>query len=188
MRGVTSSYIGIDQSLTSTGIATVGGGEPACDLIQPDSSIKGVERLAYIRNHVKVFTTTHGPCAHACIEGPSHGSTNRGDDLGQLRGVLLLALYDWGIPTTIIPPTVLKKFGARRGDASKERMLKAAEEEFGILLGSQDDMADALWLAQLARALSEDVKLTRPQLEVVYGIRNPKTKKRTLRTPQVLDI
>jgi len=162
--------------------------EATCDLIQPMDAVKDVERLAYIRNHVKIFIDTHGPCAHACIEGPSHGSTNRADDLGQLRGVLLLSLHDLKIPTTVIPPTVLKKFGARRGDASKEKMLKAAEQEFGILLGTQDDMADALWLAQLARALTEDIKLTRPQLEVVYGIRNPKPKKRIIRTPQVLDI
>ena len=188
MPGVTSSYIGIDQSLTSTGIAVVRGTEAYCDLIQPPDKLRGVARLAHIRDQVKAFLTVHGPCAHACIEGPSHGSTSRKDDLGQLRGVLLLSLYDWNIHTTIIAPTVLKKFGARRGDVSKDRMLLTAEKEFGLILGKQDDLADALWLAKLAQALHEDIKLTRPQLEVVYGIRNPKPKKRTIRTPQVLDI
>jgi hypothetical protein len=67
-------------------------------------------------------------------------------------------------------------------------MLLTAEKEFGLMLGKQDDLADALWLAKLARALREDIKLTRPQLEVVYGIRKPKPKKRTVRPPRVLDI
>lgn len=188
MPGVTSSYIGIDQSLTSTGIAIIQGQEAFCDLIQPGDAITGVRRLAYIRDYIQNYVKKYSPCAHVCIEGPSYNSKNRADDLGQLRGVLKLAFHDWGIPRTTIPPTVLKKFGARRGDSSKEKMLRAAEEEFGILLGGQDDMADALWLAKLAMALTEDIQLTRPQLEVVYGIRNPKPKKRIIRTPSVLDI
>lgn len=188
MPEVTSSYIGIDQSLTSTGIAVIRGDEVFCDLIQPGDKIMGVRRLAYIRDNIKKCIDTYSPCAHACIEGPSYNSTNRADDLGQLRGILKLSLHDWNIPRTTIPPTVLKKFGARRGDVSKEKMLRAAEQEFGIILGTQDDLADALWLAKLAMALNEDIKLTRPQLEVVYGIRNPKPKKLVIRTPSVLDI
>ena len=188
MPGVTSSYIGIDQSLRSTGIAVIRNEEIHFNLIQPEDSIKEVERLAYIRNEIKDFLNSYGPYAHACIEAPSYDSTNRADDLGQLRGIILLALYDWEIPATTIPPSVLKKFGARHGNASKENMIKYAEAEFNVKLGHQDDIADALWLAKLAKALNEDIILTRPQLEVVYGIRNPKPKKRTLRTPRVLDI
>jgi Holliday junction resolvasome RuvABC endonuclease subunit len=188
MPGFTSSYIGIDQSLRSTGIAAVTADDTACGLIEPPDNMEGVLRLAYIRNQAKAFLTLHGPCLHACVEGPSHGSTNRGDDLGQLRGVLILSLHDWGVPTTVIAPTTLKKFGGRSGSASKSQMIKTAQEAFDIELGTQDDLADALWLAQLARALNEDIKLTRPQLEVVYGIRNPKPKKTVTRTPRVLDV
>ena len=188
MHTVTSSYIGIDQSLRSTGIAALHDNYPNCDLIQPPDSCRAEYRLAYIRDGIDAFIDAHGPCTHACIEGPALGATNRGDDLGQLRGVILLYLLDKGIPRTVIQPTTLKKFGARRGDASKEKMIKTAEAEFDILLGTQDDMADALWLARIAQALNENTRLTRPQLEVVYGIRNPKTKKRTVRTPQTLDI
>jgi Holliday junction resolvasome RuvABC endonuclease subunit len=188
MPSVTSSYIGIDQSLTSTGIAVVGL-NTACELIQPPDKLYGVKRLAYIRDSVREFVTKYGPSSFACIEGPSIKSTNRADELGQLRGVLRLALYDWHLPHRMIAPTVVKKFGARTGSASKGKMLRAAEKEFELMLGEQDDLADALWLAKLAWALNDDnLKLTRPQLEVVYGIRNPKPKKRPERTPRVLDI
>lgn len=180
--------MGIDQSLTSTGIAILRGSEIFYDLIQPRDNVTGVQRLAYIRDKVKEYLDTYSPCVHVCIEGASYNSKNRADDLGQLRGVLKLSFHDWGIPRTTIPPTVLKKFGARRGDVSKEKMLRAAEEEFEIMLGKQDDIADALWLAKLAMALKKDIKLTRPQLEVVHGIRNPKPKQRTIQTSSVLDI
>jgi len=89
--------------------------------------------------------------------------------------MFLLALFDAKIPVTIVPPTVLKKF-AIRGDASKTQMVLTAQKEFNIEVTS-DDIADALWLARLAQALTEDTKLTRRQLETIKGIRMMKNKR-----------
>lgn len=179
-----STYVGIDPSLRSSGFAVLQENQVLCTCILNAPKKKGTARLATIRD---LFLEHLPPSvAGACIEGPSYGSVNRADDLGQLRGMFLLALFDAKIPTTIIPPTVLKKF-ASRGDASKSRMVLSAEEEFGITVTS-DDTADALWLARLAQALTEDTHLTRRQLETIKGIRNPKNKHTIYARGQTLNI
>jgi len=167
-------YVGIDPSLRSTGCAVLGENQHPQTALFTAPKARGVVRLAQLRDQFKSLLP--GTATYACIEGPSLGSINRADDLGQVRGVFLLTLHDAGIPVTVIPPQSLKKF-ASKGGASKERMIEAAEKEFGLEIDS-DDIADALWLARLAHALHDDnIRLTRKQLEVIYGIRNPKNKR-----------
>ena len=169
-------YVGIDPSLTSSGLVIIGQNSilPLC--ITP-KTLRGTERLAYIRDEVQDALPREN--TFACIEGPAMHAIGRADDLGQLRGVLLLLLYDLKIPTTIIPPTVLKKFATRHGNAKKEQVIEAALLKWGIVLN--DDEADAAWLAAIAQALQDNsIVLTRPQLEVINGIRNPKRPKSIL--------
>jgi len=177
MSGTSSIYyVGIDPSLTSSGVAIIGQNSflPMC--ITP-GKLRGVERLAYIRDAVK--DTLPKENTMACIEGPAMRAIGRADDLGQLRGVLLLLLYDVKIPTFVIPPTCLKKFATRNGAAQKEEVIKAAFQRWQVMLN--DDEADAAWLAAMAQALHDNsVVLTRPQLEVIQGIRNPKRSKSIL--------
>jgi crossover junction endodeoxyribonuclease RuvC len=90
--------------------------------------------------------------------------------------MFLLLLYDMEVPTVIVPPTSLKKYATGNGSASKERMVKAAQKEFTSSVTS-DDIADALWLAHLAEGVGAEPPRTRKQLEVIHGIRNPKTKR-----------
>ncbi len=167
-------YVGIDPSIRSTGCAVLGENEAPVTRILKAPKERGAACLAYIRDRFKEVVP--GGATYACIEGPSLGSINRPDDLGQVRGIFLLTLFDAGIPVTVIPPQSLKKF-ASKGGASKARMIEAAEKEFDLEITS-DDLADALWLAKLAHALHDDsIRLTRKQLEVIYGIRNPKSKR-----------
>lgn len=167
-------YVGIDPSLRSTGCAILTENQDPQTHLFKTAHARGVGRLASLRDQFK--TAMPGGATYACIEGPSLGSVNRADDLGQVRGIFLLTLFDAGIPVTIVPPQSLKKF-ASKGGASKSRMIEAAEKEFGLEISS-DDIADALWLARLAHALHDDsIRLTRKQLEVIYGIRNPKNKR-----------
>lgn len=180
----TRIYVGIDPSLRSSGFAALQKNRVLSSNILNAPKKRGIERIAKIRDLLLLHLPKN--VAHACIEGPSYGSVNRADDLGQLRGMFLLAFYDAKISVTIVPPTVLKKF-AIHGDASKTQMVIAAQKEFNMEITS-DDIADALWLARLAQALTEDIQLTRRQLEVIKGIRSPRNK-RTLyassKTPNI---
>lgn len=170
-------YVGIDPSLRSTGMATLTEPdvtETRVSRIEP-KKLKGVERLAFIRDYIR--GAIEEPPAFACIEGPSIYSVNRADDIGQLRGVILILLHDLKVPTIVIAPKTLKKFATGNGDASKERMVKAAQKEFDYSFLDSDDIADALWLARIAWRLHDDSGATRKQLEVIDGIRNPKIKR-----------
>ena len=165
-------YVGIDPSLRSTGLSLLGPKQILAYCVRP-KSMNGAQRLVFHRNMLRALLEE---CTYACIEGPSLGSTNRADDLGQLRGVLLVELADKNIPCLVIPPTTLKKFGAGSGAASKQLMIESAQELSG-LENLNDDEADAFWLAYLAFALNEKpTGLKRHQLEVLFSLKNKKIK------------
>ena len=167
-----ASYIGIDPSLNSTGVAVLTNGDCNVFLHQPPKKYSsGVIRLAWHFDMLSEILKTYKPF-HSAIEGPSLGSVNRADDIGQLRGVFLLELHHFGIPTTIVQPTSLKKYGARSGSATKSAMIRAATVHWpGVTFN--DDTADAVWLAHIARGLrSPTIGITRPQMEVLRLLRN----------------
>jgi Holliday junction resolvasome RuvABC endonuclease subunit len=167
-------WIGIDPAATSTGLAFIHHDRLSVVRVQP-RDLRGSARLAFLRNRFnQAFEQNKQPVIYACIEGPAISACNRADTLGQVRGIFLLALEDVGATITVVSPTTLKKFATKRGNASKEGMIKAAYVKWGRYL--QNDEADAAWLAQLAFSLSTNTVDTRAQLEVLSGIRSPKTK------------
>jgi len=178
MGSLQSSYVGIDPSLTKTGFAILATG------IRRTLTIFGkhreIPRLKWyrdeLRTHLEFITSHYGPIKQVCIEDAAYAATNRADALGQLRGVLAVCASDFCPDIQLVEPTRLKKYATGNGGASKERMIEAAMREWEITLN--DDEADAIWLAHLARALAEDSLLKRYQMEVIHGIRNPKVKRR----------
>ena len=175
-----SSYVGIDPSLKKTGIGMVSPrGVSALTLY---GKHREVPRLTYLRDelktHLEFLVRRFGPIAPVCIESAAHAAINRADSQGQLRGVLAVCAADFCPSVTLIEPTRLKLYATGSGAASKEKMIKAAFEHWHAELS--DDEADAMWLAHLARALSDDdsQRLKRYQMEVIHGIRNPKVKRR----------
>ena len=172
-------YIGIDPSLTSTGLVIIGQNHPHTQLIQP-KELRGVSRLDYILSAVEEALLTcmgDGLCElYAAIEGPALHAVNRADDLGQVRGILLLHLYRSHVSTLTIAPTSLKKFATGNGQANKDKMISTAATELDRELSN--DEADAYWLARVAESYYGEVfHLTRAQREVLHGIRKPKAKK-----------
>jgi len=167
-----AAYIGIDPSLNSTGVAILCNGDCKVFLHKPPKEYSsGVLRLAWHFDMLTEILRTYKPY-HCAIEGPSLGSVNRADDIGQLRGVFLLELHQHDVPVTIVQPTTLKKYGARSGSATKQAMIRTASANWpGVLFN--DDTADAVWLAHIARGLrSPTVGVTRPQMEVLRLLRS----------------
>jgi Holliday junction resolvasome RuvABC endonuclease subunit len=168
-----SLHLGVDPSATSTGIAILGlDTEPKTVLIRP-KNLRGPDRLVFIRDELLNFLDKYlSNPIKSCVEDFSYKSINKADTLGQVRGIILLTLADLKIPIVMVAPKSLKKFGAKSGDASKEQMIIAAHNKWGIYC--TDDEADALWLAQLSAALNGAKIENRKQMEVIHGIRNPK--------------
>jgi crossover junction endodeoxyribonuclease RuvC len=135
--------VGLDLSLTSTGYARADG---TTGMIA--SKQTGPARLIEIRT--AVLEVARG--AHlAIIEGYSFGAKTNREVLGELGGVIRVALYGNRIRYVVAAPAQLKKFATGHHQASKEEVLVAATKQLAYD-GFSNDEADALWLRQLGLA------------------------------------
>jgi crossover junction endodeoxyribonuclease RuvC len=147
-----ATIVAFDLSLTSTGVADRDGTRRIC----PKST--GVERLVEIRDAV-IRTCYRHILKHdlVVIEGYSYASGNKAHDIGELGGVVRLALHEAGIRYEVVPPASLKLYACGVGNASKDDVLLAAVRRLGYE-GKSKDEADAYWLYALAmHALGEPI-------------------------------
>ena len=141
------NVIGLDLSLTSTGIATAEG----THLLRP-GKVRGVERLGFIERAIRrmlvaSYMTSSGATIVA-IEGYSFGSQGRAVfNIGELGGVIRLMLYRDGIPFVEVSPATLKVYATGKGNASKDIVLVAGVKWLGLECGN--DEMDAAWLRAL---------------------------------------
>ncbi len=139
--------VGVDLSLTSTGIATPSN----VRVITPKN--KGVPRLVQIRNELLeaiAEEATGNPLI--VIEGYSFAQRNsNAHSLGELGGVVKTALYEAGMDWAIVPPTVRAKFATGRGNASKAEVVSAVSARTGITWTGKgaDDKCDAWILREM---------------------------------------
>jgi crossover junction endodeoxyribonuclease RuvC len=149
---VTPRVVAFDLSLTSTGVADCDGTRRIC----PKST--GVERLAEVRDAVIRACYRHILAPDlVVIEGYSYGSGNSAHQVGELGGVVRLALHEAGIRYEVVPPASLKLYACGVGNAGKDDVLLAAVRRLGYE-GKSKDEADALWLYALAmHALGEPI-------------------------------
>lgn len=136
--------IGLDLSLTRTGIAMVDG----CESVTPKRT--GYPRLAYIRD--EVLAAAGARTSVAVIEGYSmngqKGSAGVGQMLGELGGVVRLALFELGVQLVEVAPASLKKFAVGdlpQEDRTKRAVTERARETLPWDVANHDE-ADACWL------------------------------------------
>ncbi len=140
--------IGLDLSLTSTGICVDGEAETIA------TAQKGMARIAWIRTVIldRIAETT-SPAV--CIEGYSFGSRNsQAHAIGELGGAIRLALWEREIPWVDIPPTCRAKFATGKGNAAKNEVVSSISARTGIVWSGKgaDDMCDAWILEEMGRA------------------------------------
>ncbi len=83
------------------------------------------------------------------IEGYSYHSRGRGIlSLAELGGILRYELLGVGDKTVEVPPAVLKKFAARKGNASKTLVVQQLAKRYDMMFSS-DNEADAYALLRL---------------------------------------
>lgn len=146
-------FIGLDLSLTSTGVAVAHRGHivTARVVSKPNgnTSADTAERLqtivAGIFDHIP--TTEH---TRVAIEGPSFGSVNgKAHERGGLFWTVRLKLARRGIDTIVIPPTSVKKYATGSGAAPKDHVLAAVIRRYPDADVTGNDQADALVLAAM---------------------------------------
>lgn len=143
--------VGLDLSLTSTGVARVNGlflGTASVDRIRPKST--GHERLQQI---VETCLTLTGSADLIVVEGPSYGSAS-GSQRGHheragLWWMVTHALWAADRKVAVASPAAVKTYATGKGNASKDEVLTATVRRFLGVSVSGNDEADALVLAAM---------------------------------------
>lgn len=170
---VDKMYVGIDPSLTCTGVAIIQNGALTTTSLKP--KLRGAERLNWF-HHWFMSRIDQRETAGLAIEGYAFSATNQLPQLGELGGVLRLAFFRLGMSYTVVPPATLKKFATGKGSGEKGMVSKELFKRFSVDVGSNDE-ADAAALALFAMARDgHDLGLTKPQLETLEkGEHHPAT-------------
>ena len=168
--------VGLDLSLTKTGITILGHGGTVIysGLVKSkpcgDKPIDETRRIVKIAEEImtKLGTVASGPRIVA-IEGLAFMA--KGTSLVQLAGLnyMIRAALDkerW--PFIIVAPTTLKKFITGSGKGDKDMISMAIYKNYGFE-ALDNNVADSFGLAACAMAVmgSPINKITAPQLEVV---------------------
>lgn len=162
-------YIGIDPSLTSTGFVYLGeGGNIHSGRVTP-KKMHGAPRLHYIRDSIldvvqSALYYNHTVQLVGYEDYAMGGRTSKGRlfDIGELGGVLKLAIWEIGVDVLLVPPSNLKLFATGRGTTrgknkvEKEDIIEAVASKWGYNI-PKDDEADAFILYQMAMASSGGV-------------------------------
>lgn len=143
--------VGLDLSLTSTGVAF---GDDTTGTVHTQaikSKLHGTARLVEIREHVLGIVLFPFVADVVVVEGYAFGSprgASNAHSLGELGGVIKLALYEHQVPVVIAPPASVKKFACDAGNAPKVEVLVAAVKASGLDFSTSDE-ADAYWLREM---------------------------------------
>lgn len=138
------NVVGLDLSITATGIATAEG----CVTAGGDSK-KGDFRLRIIRGGVMEMCgfVEEPECPRAELvvveDLPTHA--HGAGTTGMVHGVVRHLLLTEGVPYVLVPPATLKKYATGRENASKAEMAVALFKRFGLEL-ADDNQVDAFWL------------------------------------------
>lgn len=144
--------IGIDPSLTATGVADADGGLHTIASKPDDGTVADrARRIATITAHLRPHRLTD---AHlVVIEGPAF--SRQGQAGVHLRAGLwwriVGLLHSAGVPVAEVSPSALKKYATGKGNADKSDMRMALYKRAGLDVSS-DDEVDAWWLRQMGLA------------------------------------
>lgn len=155
-------YIGIDPSLTGTGIVVLDEQGNVLDKgvirTSPREPIEArlEDIILGVRDMINGNSNADEEC-HICLEGLSYGSKSSSMlDLAGLHHVLRhQIMYSWGgIPRTIVPPQTLKKWVCGKGNVKKEQMLLQTYKRWGLEF-QDNNICDAYCLARYAMENSQ---------------------------------
>ena len=150
------NVMGIDPSLTGTGVVVLSDGSLAHDELiatKPGDWPCYEPRLKHIAMRCAQIIKEHPPVPKVvCIEAPAFSKNNSHTvEINGLYVLIRTIIYDYHPQVKIISPTSsqLKKWTAGHGRALKEKMMMKVLKHWGYEPGN-NDMADAYALAQFA--------------------------------------
>lgn len=179
-------YVGVDQALRKIGLCVLCDNDVLlCVTLHPPKDAKGTARLVALRDALHDALTPYSDLAGAALEAQSYGSVGQLDQLGQINGVVQVALADLGVIPLCVPPAVLKKFVTGNGQADKKMMAQASRELWGLSF-LNDDECDAHGLARLASTFLRKKATRRCEYEALQSLA-PKTRRPSVRKHPIAD-
>lgn len=137
---MTVNVLGLDLSITGTGLAHTVEGQVCTHLIKTrDKDRDG--RLIQIQNTIRELATG---AELALIEAPTPRSPSSVTS-GMVQGAARLVLLELGIPYGTLMPASLKKYATGKGTGDKVPMAMAAYKRAGLEF-PDDNQCDAFWL------------------------------------------
>lgn len=161
-------FIGIDPSTKTGFVALDKGGHILMAEEVTGQGNKDPKRMVTLVDNLMQRITKNDII---CIEGFSYGSRGSGVDFQfGLGHAIRNAMFTSGIEFTVVAPSQLKKFATGKGNTAKENMILPIYKRWGFE-NESDNVRDAYVLAQIARSLTIDTKLTKYQSEVLEGLK-----------------
>lgn len=168
--------VGIDPSLTSTGVVVINDGvviEQRAIVSKPPKEktpTTEAERLMKIRDEIRTSTMTLAKPDLVLVEGLAFTARNT-SALVQLAGLnyfIREVLMKGKIPFVIVSPTSLKKFATGKGTADKNIVMMEVYKRWNFS-PENSDVSDAFVLAQMGLALCREPSqpLIKAQIEVI---------------------
>lgn len=149
------NILALDLSLTATGVCHSDG---STETLQ--TKVRGCDRLRWLRDEILRRALAVDVVV---IEGYSYASKGAAVvSIGELGGVVRLALHERDLPYVEIPPACRAKYMTGRGNASKDDVLQQAVFRSGRVF-DDTHQADAwvLWQMALAHYRPESTLLVR---------------------------
>jgi Holliday junction resolvasome RuvABC endonuclease subunit len=143
---MTPIVIGLDLSLTGTGVASTAGWT---DVIRPAAKQRGHYRLQHIK--ATILELIPADVALVVVEGPSYGSQAGQAGHHERAGLWWLvthSLWKTDVPFAVASPTARAKYATGKGNAGKADVVRETTRRFDWFTGGEDE-ADALVLAAM---------------------------------------
>lgn len=153
--------IGLDLSLTSTGVAL-----PTGETFRIKTRAKdGDRRLNIIRDRIREVLVDHAPHLAVIEDLPRHA---KGAGVtAMVHGPVRTELIDAGVPFAIVVPATLKSFACDHGNAEKAELAAAAYLAAGAEFADDKggDQCDAWWLRAAGHDWCGDPLFELPQAQ-----------------------
>ena len=138
--------LGIDPSLTGTGLALLSEGGPVLATLRP-GKLRDHERMQWVLHELSDFIKPVVPDL-VVIEGPSFGSTTgRPHERAGLWWMITRRLWLNSIPYAVMPPKTRALYATGNGNADKNLVIECMCARFPSVDIRDDNQADALAMA-----------------------------------------
>lgn len=150
-----SKVMGIDLSLTSTGVALaanaaiVGSSRIQTTGKRADTLVQRQERLDGITTKIMGLVQVYQPDL-VVIESPSYGSQHGSQhDRSGLWWLVVDSIISNGTPLATVTPNGRAKYATGKGNAGKDAVLAAVVKQYAEVEVTGNDVADAVVLAAM---------------------------------------